>query len=289
MGSMLLPQLLASGHTVIGYDILLFGIEPIKQWLNHPNFKLITADIRDPHQLSLALKEVQVIIHMAGIVGAPAVAADHERAYTTNVVGTHLLNELRSPEQTLLFASSGSVYGRVESGFCTEETIPNPQSEYGRQKLDSEIEIAKKGNALIFRFATLFGISPRMRLDLLPNDLIWKALHEGYVELYEGRAWRTFCHVYDVARSWIHALDHLDAMCNQVYNVGHEQMNLTKIELAQLIQEYIDYDIRDGIGHDPDSRFYYVDYNKLRATGFETEIDIRSGIEMTINELRKRS
>lgn len=287
MGSVLTPMLLAAGYDVTGYDILRFGIKPIEPLLKNPHFRLMVSDIRDPYQLSKALEDADIIIHLAGIVGAPAVAADPETAYTTNVEGTRLINDLRSPEQLFMFASSGSVYGRVESGLCTEETIPNPQSDYGKQKYSSEQEILDKGNAIIYRFATLFGTSPRMRLDLLPNDLINKALNEGYVELYEPAAWRTFCHVIDVGRSWLHAITQREQMLNRVYNMGDESMNLTKLSLAELIQEYVDYDIQYGQGKDPDSRYYFVDYSKLRATGFETTIDMRQGIEMTIDDLKR--
>lgn len=284
LGSVLSRQLLEVGHQVVCYDLLLHGIEPIEALLDHPHFRLVRADVRDREVLAHELERTEAVIHLASIVGAPAVARDPAQAEEVNVLGSQLVNWLRPAHVPVIFTSTGSVYGRV-ADVCTESTPPNPLSDYGRQKLIAERAFIERGNAVIFRPATAFGLSPRMRLDLLPNDFVWQAIHVGRIEIFEPNAKRTFIHVTDFARAFLHALANLGAMTDQVYNLGSEQMNYSKLAMARFIQKHVSYELVAGEGRDPDARDYTVDYSKIRAAGYATFIDMAEGLRDMIAPL----
>ena len=182
-------------------------------------------------------------------------------------------------EQYLLFGSTGSNYGEV-FGICTEETPLNPLSIYGRTKTEAERIVMSKQNATAFRFATAFGISPRMRLDLLVNDLTYKAITEGYAVIYESHFLRTFIHIRDLARSFVFAIDNQHRMAGEVYNVGSNKMNYTKREVCEMINEEVPeaFFHHASIKEDPDKRNYQVSYDKINALGFEVEVDLKTGI-----------
>lgn len=285
VGSTLCRLLLQAGHRVNCYDRLDHGATPIAPLLAHPRFALTAADIRHERLLKQALAKADAIIHLAAIVGAPACAKAGVEAEAVNVGGAMLIGRYRSPDQRTIFSSTGSIYGAVPNGLCTEATPPNPLSDYGRQKWLGEQFIIEKPNRVVFRLATVFGWSPRMRLDLLPHTLAYQALHDGRLELYEPHFQRTFVHVRDVARAFLFALECV-GMTDDVFNLGTEQLNVSKLQLAEAIQRYVPVEIVPIEGKDVDARNYSVSYAKLRRTGFRCEVTLDEGIKEVVERLK---
>jgi len=286
VGTSLIPQLLEDGFFVTIYDSLIFNNgDVLIQHMNNPNFNFIFGDIRDEKKLSESLKGHDVVIHLAAYVGYPLCKKMGEsESNSVNVDGTKLLLKHMDPRQYLLYSSTGSNYGSVTS-ICTEETPLNPLSIYGITKTLAEELVMTRDNSTAFRFATAFGISPRMRLDLLINDLTYKCLLDGYAVVYESHFMRTFIHVRDMGKSFIFAIRNQDKFKNNVYNVGSDKMNHSKREVCELIKStvpktYISY---ADIGEDDDRRNYVVSYDKISKLGYTTTISIENGL----NELIK--
>jgi nucleoside-diphosphate-sugar epimerase len=226
-----------------------------------------------------AIDGVDAIIHLAAIVGYPACKKEPQLAQAINVDSTRLLLEKRSPDQKFLFASTGSIYGSIPDYVCNENTPRAPITLYGETKAQAEQLVLDAGNGIAYRFATAFGVSNRMRLDLMPNDFTYQAVKNRNLIVYEGGFKRTFVHVRDMARSFIFALERWDEVKDDVYNVGHESMNFTKEDVARKIMEHVDYYLHFAeVGSDADQRNYEVSYEKIRAKGFETTIDLDRGI-----------
>ena len=278
IGTTLVPLLLEKQHTVTIYDIFKWGIDPVLSFAGNPSCKIVYGDINDTDRLSDVMKDQDAIIHLAAIVGYPACNKDPKVATVTNVLGTRNVVELKTPDQILIFASTGSCYGSVE-GICTEKTTISPLTLYGKTKADAE-ELVVNAGGIALRLATVFGLSPRLRLDLLINDLSYKAAHEKYIELYEGHFRRTFLHVKDAAAAFVFAFDNAEVMKGQAYNVGDESMNMTKLQVAKLIQTFVDGCIikECNTGVDLDKRDYEVSYGKIRKLGFRSEIPIEQGV-----------
>ncbi len=231
-----------------------------------------------------AVDGVNFIIHLAALVGEPICKKDPVACYAVNRDATKLINDLRTASQPIVFASTGSVYGKVESGLCDEESRTNPVSDYAIAKLDSEKFIRARGEYVIYRFATAFGLSPRLRLDLMPNDFVYRALNHKLIVIYEAHFKRTFAHVYDLARSLMFAVEHYDDMKNSTYNVGSESLNFTKEDIARKIKAKVDYHIHFAdMGNDPDQRNYEVSYAKIREKGFETQVTMDAGLNELIS------
>tara|TARA_R110002074_G_scaffold54001_4_gene134899 strand:- start:461 stop:1387 length:927 start_codon:yes stop_codon:yes gene_type:complete len=286
IGSMLVPELLKAGHEVCVYDSLLFGGNSMLPHFRNDNFSMIVGDIRDESLLKDVVKGKDVIIHLAAIVGYPACEKDHKITNEVNYIATKNLVDMLDDNQVILFGSTGSNYGAVE-GVCTEETSLNPLSLYGVTKTEAERYIMKNCKAVAYRFATAFGLSPRLRLDLLVNDFTNKAINEKYIVVYESHFMRTFIHVYDIARSFMFALDNLDDMVGNVYNVGSDNMNYSKRKICEVIKEKTDYYLHlADIGKDADQRDYVVSYDKISSLGFNTTIGIEEGIEELVNGIR---
>jgi len=282
VGSVLVPKLLERGYKVRVVDNMMYGVPSLLPCFINPDFDFIRGDVRDEAVMKRALEDIDVIIHLAAIVGAPACQRDERLAWEVNYGAVELLDDLRSKDQPVIFASTGSVYGRVE-GICTEETPVNPLSTYGMTKARAEERLLSSGNVVVYRFATAFGLSPRLRLDLLPNDFTFQAVRNKSLIVYEKHFRRTFIHVTDMARSFIFALENLDRMRDEVYNVGHESMNYTKEEVALKIKEKVDFFLYFAdIGSDPDKRDYEVSYEKIRRLGFETKVTMDQGIDELI-------
>lgn len=280
VGSVLVPDLLAEGHEVRVLDDLSMGGRGLLPCFRYQSFEFRKGDVREQKDLAACLEGVDAVIHLAAVVGAPACKKDPKRAQEVNLDSTRLLDELRSPDQAVLFASTGSNYGAVVGEVCTEETPLNPLTEYGRTKTEAEQLLLEAGNAVCYRFATAFGVSNRLRLDLLVNDFCYQAKRNRNLILYEKGYKRTFIHVRDMSRSFLFALDNLDRMLGEAYNVGHESMNYSKEDVAVMIREKVDYYLHFAeIGHDEDQRNYEVSYKKIRDLGFETTISLEEGIE----------
>jgi nucleoside-diphosphate-sugar epimerase len=243
-------------------------------------FEFVKGSILDEQQVRQGLEGVEAVIHLAGIVGYPACQRDPRLAHEVNLEGTQLLERLRRRDQPILFASTGSNYGAVVGAVCTETTPLNPLSEYGVTKTTAERHLLEAGNVICYRFATAFGVSPRMRFDLLVNDFVYQAKVNKDLIVYERSFKRTFIHVRDMARAFAFALDDYRELRDDVYNVGSEEMNYSKEEVAFLIRKKVDYYLHFAeIGKDEDQRNYEVSYAKIEAKGFKTQVDMESGIE----------
>lgn len=279
VGSTLIPLLLEQGHRVRVLDALKFGGQGLLACCQNRFFELRKGDTCDEAAVAQALDGVDAIIHLAAIVGYPACKKEPHVAQATNVEGTRNLLRLRKPDQKFLFASTGSIYGQVPDYVCNENTPRAPITLYGETKAQAEQLVLDAGNGIAYRYATAFGVSPRMRLDLMPNDFTYQAVKNRNLIVYEGGFKRTFVHVRDMARSFLFALERWDDIKDDVYNVGHESMNFTKEDVARKILEHVDYYLHFAeVGHDADQRNYEVSYEKIRAKGFETTIDLDRGI-----------
>jgi len=280
VGSVLTPMLLNNGYSVRVYDNLMYGIGGIINCFNDSKFDFVEGDIVDKDKLARAVDGCDAVIHLAALVGFPACKRDSELAWKVNVLGSRILCEVLSNEIPLIFASTGSVYGKL-SEICTEKSETNPLTIYGESKLKAEHWIRRRENSVVLRFATAFGISPRMRLDLLINDFVFTALKERNLIVYEKNYRRTFLYITDMVRSFIFALENFDKMRGDIFNVGDERMNCSKEDIAEAIKErinfYLHYVESDDF-HDEDERNYEVDYSKINNLGFSTEISIEKGI-----------
>ena len=288
IGTTLIPLLLEKGYKVTVYDSLIFNNgDKLLPFITNKNFKFIQGDIRDEKILSKEIKNYDVVIHLAALVGFPICREKgQEESFDVNTNGTKIIIKNMSEEQYLLFGSTGSNYGEVE-GICTEETPLNPLSIYGKTKTEAEMIVMDRNNSTAFRFATAFGVSPRLRLDLLINDLTYKSLKEGYAVIYESHFMRTFIHVKDIANAFLFAIENKDKMKNNVYNVGSDNMNFSKKEVCEIIKNkvpetYFNYAY---IGEDADKRNYQVSYEKIKKIGFKTQYTINEGIDELINAI----
>jgi nucleoside-diphosphate-sugar epimerase len=285
IGTSLIPLLLNEGYKVTVYDSLLFNNgDKLIPFVTNKNFNFIKGDIKDKNFLSQNIKNHDVVIHLAALVGFPICREmGEEESYLVNTIGTKNVIESMENQQYLLFGSTGSNYGEVLD-VCTEETPLNPLSIYGKTKTEAENLVLNRENSTAFRFATAFGVSPRLRLDLLINDLTHKALTEGYAVIYESHFMRTFIHVKDIARVFLFAIKNQEKMKNNVYNVGSDDMNFSKKDICEIIKKEIPsvYFNYADIGEDADKRNYQVSYEKITKLGFKTETDIKTGIEELI-------
>ena len=288
IGTTLIPMLLDMGYEVKVYDSLMFNNgDKLLPYISNPNFKFVKGDIRNESLLSEHIKDYDVVIHLAALVGFPICReTGQEESYSVNTTGTEIVIKNMKPHQYLLFGSTGSNYGEV-SEICTEETPLNPLSIYGITKTAAERLVVSRPNSTAFRFATAFGLSPRLRLDLLINDLTYKSFKEGYAVVYESHFLRTFIHVRDIARSFIFAIDNQNLMVDNVYNVGSDNMNYSKMDICELIKSqlpkaYFNY---ADVGEDADKRNYTVSYDKINSIGFNTTISISDGISELIKSM----
>ena len=277
IGTALTHLLLERGDAVCCYDTLNSGIDPLIPFFRNPRFEVVQGDIRDNQTLEQSLKDVDAICHLAAIVGYPACKQNPKLALEVNVEGTQLLNLARSQDQMLVFANTGSSYGVIEDAICTEDTTLNPQTVYGQTKLEGEKILLDSGNAVSYRLATAFGLSPSLRLDLLINDFCYQAVQNRNLIVYEAHVKRSFIDVYDIARAIIHAFDNYDTMRGQVYNCGSDGMSASKLDVIELIKKQIDFYFHIAeIGKDEDRRDYPVSYDKIRSTGFQTTVTLEA-------------
>lgn len=283
IGTYLVPLLLAKGYHMRVLDNLMFGGEPLIPFFHHKNFEFQKGDIRNSDDVRRAVSGQDVIIHLAAIVGFPACSRYPRLAQEVNVEGTKNIASAISKDQIVFYASTGSNYGAVE-GVCTEETPLNPLSLYAKTKTEAEQYLLEHAPTISFRFATAFGISPRLRLDLLINDLTYKAMTDRYLVIYQKNFRRTLIHVHDISRSFIFGIEHADTMKGQVYNVGSEKMNYTKEAIVNIIKELTKCEVYYGeIWEDADLRDYEVSYEKIRRLGFDTTISVEEGVKRMID------
>jgi nucleoside-diphosphate-sugar epimerase len=289
VGSLLVPELMQQGHEVRVLDNLMYGQLSLLHCFIDGKFEFIRGDVRDKDAVRKAAQGVDHIVHLAAIVGEPACRKDERLAWEVNVQGTINVVECRRPSQGLICASTGSNYGAVD-GVCTEETPLNPLSTYGITKTEAETHVLRSGNAIVYRFATGFGLSPRLRMDLMINDFAFQAVKNGSLIVYEKGFRRTFIHVRDMVRALVFAVENYDRLVGEVgdvFNVGNETMNYTKEQVALKIRDRVDFWLHFAdVGSDPDKRDYDVSYDKIRSKGFEIEIGLEQGIHELIEGCR---
>ena len=286
VGSTLIPLLLDAGHDVTCFDCLLWRGDVLIPFFRRSNFHFIKGDVRDEKAVYDACTDKDVVIHLAAIVGLPACAAQPDVAFQTNYEGSVNVGRACQRGQHVLYGSTGSNYGEVLTGVCTEETPLNPLSVYGVTKTDAERYLMANTECTAFRFATAFGLSPRLRLDLLVNDFTHTAVRQKGMIVYEPKFMRTFIHVYDMARAFIFAIEHRKEMVGNVYNIGSESMNFSKKDVCDIIHEETGaYFHFAAVGEDGDKRNYVVSYAKVKALGYDTTISVQEGVKELVKAM----
>ncbi len=281
IGSVLVSELLRRNHKVCVVDSFMYNQTSLLDCCHYENLTIIRSDVRDKKTISDCLKKADAIFPLACLTGAPICSRDPIGAQTINFDAIKMIVDLRSKEQCIIFPTTNSGYGVGQQGvYCSEKTPLNPISLYGRLKVDLEKLLLDAGNAITLRLATAFGISPRMRLDLLVNDFTCRAVFDRFVVLFEAHFKRNYIHVRDVANAFIHCLDNFNLMKDEPYNVGLSNANLSKMELCEEIKKQVpDFYITESkIGEDPDKRNYIVSNEKIEKTGFTPTVSLQAGI-----------
>ena len=280
LGSTMVPDLLAEGHKVTVLDNFMYGQASLNHVCNNPNFSVVHGDIRIEEHIAPLLKQADVVIPLAALVGAPLCTRDPVGAKTINHDAIMLMLRLLSKDQIVLMPTTNSAYGSGdENNFCTEESPLRPISTYAIEKVAVEKELMQHPNAISFRLATVFGMSPRMRVDLLVNDFTHRAVKDGAVVLFESHFKRNYVHVRDVSKAFRHGLTNHDSMKGQIYNVGLSDANVSKWELCEAIKKRLPkFTFIEAVGKDPDQRNYIVSNEKIEATGFKPDNSLDAGI-----------
>ncbi len=281
LGSIMVPELLARGYKVCVLDNFMFKQNSLAACCADPDFSIINGDARDKTLVADLLKKTDMVIPLAALVGAPICAKDPIGATSTNLDAQMDLYGNLSTDQWVLVPITNSGYGIGEAGkFCTEDSPLRPVSLYGQHKVQVEARALERENTISFRLATVFGMAPRMRIDLLVNDFVYRALHDRAVVLFEGHFKRNYIHVRDVARAFIHGMDHFETMRGGPYNVGLSSANLSKRELCERINKHLPSFVytEAEIGEDPDKRDYIVSNDKIEKTGFQPKYSLDDGI-----------
>ena len=289
LGSVMCEHLLAAGHQVTAVDNLLHRQRSLFHLCGDPRFDFVRGDVRDERLMARLVKGADVLIPLAAMVGAPACDRDPWLATSVNQEAVRLLNRLRSPQQLVIYPNTNSGYGVTSgNGHCTEETPLEPISLYGRTKVEAERELLDTPNTITFRLATVFGMSPRMRLDLLVNHFVHAAVTEGYLVIFEKDFKRNYVHIRDVADCFVYAIQHADRMVGRPYNLGLDAANLSKAELAVAIKQFVpQFFIHFAeVGSDPDKRNYVVSNQRLREAGFEARRSLDEGIRELLTGYR---
>ena len=282
IGSILVPELLKRNYEVTVLDNFLFGQQSLLECCNNKNLKILRDDVRNQNLLLEQIKSSDCIIPLACLTGAPLCSKDPVGAKQINFDQIKFISDNKSNDQMMIFPCTNSGYGVGEEGvFCDEKTPMRPVSLYGKLKVEIDKLLLDSGNSVTFRFATIFGASPRMRLDLLVNDFTYRALIDRTVVLFEANFKRNYLHVRDAAHSFLHTIDNYNKMVGEPFNVGLSDANLSKKELCESIKKEIpefQYVISE-IGKDPDQRNYIVSNEKIEKTGFETKVSLSDGIK----------
>lgn len=281
IGATLVPMLLDAGHTVTVLDNFMYRQTSLNHVCHHPGFEVVRGDIRVERTIAPLLAKADVVIPLAALVGAPLCAADPVGAYTVNHDAILTMIKLMSPQQRVLMPTTNSAYGSGDDdNFCTEASPLRPISQYARDKVAIEDRLMQRDNAISFRLATVFGMAPRMRIDLLVNDFTYRAVHDRFVVLFEGEFKRNYVHVRDVSRVFLHGIEQFEALRGEIFNVGLSDANVSKRELCERIRAQVpDFTFLDApVGKDPDQRNYVVSNAKIEATGFLPQVSLDAGI-----------
>jgi nucleoside-diphosphate-sugar epimerase len=289
VGSTLVTELLAEGFRVTALDTYSRNDTSLAAHVANPNFEPVRGDARDEELVRSLLKTSDTVIPLAALVGAPACAQDPITATSTNRDAVLMLLKHMGHGQRIIYPTTNSGYGIGQKGvFCTEETPLNPISLYGTTKAEAERAVLDRGDGITLRLATLFGMAPRMRLDLLVNDFTYRAVTDRAVVVFEGEAKRNYLHVRDVAKAFLHAIDKYETMSSGAYNVGLSNANLSKLELCAKIQEHVPNFVflTAPVGEDPDKRDYIVSNEKIERTGWSPDHNLDMGIDELIRGYR---
>lgn len=289
LGSTLVPELLKAGHKVTVLDTFMFRQSSLAHVCHDPNLEIVRGDARDENILKPLVKEADIFVPLAALVGAPLCKRDAIGTETTNFGAVQTLVKMMSKDQQIIIPTTNSGYGIGEKGkFCTEESPLKPLSSYGRTKVEAEKAALDHGNSISFRLATVFGLSPRMRIDLLVNDFTYRAVYDRALVIFEAHFMRNYIHVRDTSKAFIHGINNWDAMQNGIYNMGLTSANLSKWELCERIKKHVPEFVflEAPIGEDPDKRDYIVSNEKLEATGWTPDHSLDDGIKELVKGYR---
>lgn len=285
IGSVMVPELLRRGDEVIAVDSFMYNQTSLLECCCEEKLTVIRRDARDKKLMSKLIKDIDVIIPLACLTGAPLCDKDPVAARTTNLDAVKMILDLRSKDQRIVFPTTNSGYGIGQKDKCCDENTPlNPVSLYGHLKTEAEKAILDAGNSITLRLATVFGASPRMRLDLLVNDFTYRAVYDRFIVLFEAHFKRNYIHIRDIAGVFIHCIDNFDTMKNEPYNVGLSDCNISKRRLCEEIKKQVPefHIVESEIGKDPDKRDYIVSNEKIESTGFTPRFTLQHGIRELI-------
>ena len=282
LGSTMVPELLKAGNQVTVLDNFFYHQNSLAHVCHETNLKVINGDIRLKEVMTPAMSEADIIIPLAALVGAPLCNKDPVGATTINRDAILMMLELANDDQAILMPTTNSAYGSGnDNNFCNEESELHPITQYAKEKVEIEKVLMDRKNSISFRLATVFGMSPRMRIDLLVNDFAYRAVHDRFIVLFESHFKRNYIHVRDVTRAFLHGIANFDSMKGNIFNVGLTEANLSKKELCEAIKKHVpDFVfIEAPIGKDPDQRNYIVSNAKIEATGFQTANSLDAGLQ----------
>lgn len=285
IGSMLVPKLLDLNYKVVVVDNFMFKQTSLNHLCTNKNFEIINGDIRNQSLMKEQSRDCDVIIPLAAIVGAPLCNKDPYNAQSINYEAIKDMFGLLSKNQFIIMPTTNSAYGTGDkNNFCDENSELRPISKYAKDKVEIEKILMSRENSISYRLATVFGMSPRMRIDLLVNDFTYRAYHDSALIIFEGHFKRNYIHVRDVVRAFMHSLNNLDKMKSEIYNVGLSDANLSKLELCQEIKKHlINFTfVEEKLKKDPDQRNYVVSNEKIEGTGFKPNYSLSNGISELI-------
>lgn len=289
VGSQLTRILLQNGFEVTVMDKYVrpsLDVFPSNGWINRPTLIDMTGDICNPLDVKMAIKDADIIVHLAAIVGTPACDDDPKLAWEVNAIGTRVIALCRTPDQPIIFASTGNVYGAVTEELCTEYTLVNPLTVYAMSKAEAECSVLPNG--IVLRFTTGFGVSPKMRYDALINNWVDIASKKGKLDVYQPDAIRSFIDVFDMASAIYFMINHMNEYKGEIFNVGNESINVQKKEIAKKIDTFLTCDISFVSGPiDKDARDYVNSFEKLAKTGFKPQISLDLGIHNLVRKIAR--
>ena len=288
IGSILVPKLLETGFRVTVLDNFLYRQPSLASVVSHNNLTLEYGDVRDQSVMLRLLSKSDIVIPLAAIVGAPACKKDPITASSINKDATLWLIDQLSPDQQIIMPTTNSAYGHGDkNNFCDEDSKLNPLSLYAQDKVDVEKHLMEKNRATSFRLATVFGISPRMRLDLLVNNFVYRALTDKFVILFEGHFKRNYVHIRDVADMFVFSINNPEKVKNQIFNFGLTEANISKQELCEIIKNHLHEFVYQDVpfAKDPDQRNYIVSNKKIESIGMKAKVSLNEGISELIKGL----
>lgn len=282
LGSILVPELLMEGYEVTVVDNLMFNQSSLNQLYSYDKFKIINQDVRIKSSMEAIYSKYDIILPLASLVGAPLCKKDPIGSSTTNHDSIMDMLKILSKDQLVIMPTTNSAYGTGDKdNLCDENSPLNPISSYAIDKVKIENELMKRDKYISFRLATVFGFSPRMRLDLLVNDFVYRAYRDKYIVLFESKFKRNYIHIKDVSRAFIHGIKNFDKMQSNIYNVGLSDANISKFELCEKIKKFVpDFVIfEEQFSKDEDQRNYIVSNKKIEDTGFKPKFSLEDGIK----------